>query len=294
MTFSWSPGSQRPRRYATRMSGVPRKRSVYTTARPRSGAAPRPGRPRTIAIASANTSTSPSARNIIFRFTVNPAHTSGSERRALDGLKKAWRTLWSACTVRSFLFQVRELGEVEVEPLLLELGDRPVGPELLDRGVELRCQLRALWQDGTVLLVGDDLAAYGPVGARLGLLLRGDDRRVEDERLAAIDLHGSERRGRRLVDERLLRRVQLRLDVVEARRRGLGAGLQLLQVGEALRRGRRLGEQHALVRVEVRVREVDGFHALRGDRRLLERDVEPLHAGSEEARPGGVETGSAF
>ena len=79
--------------------------SVYTTARPRSGAAPRPGRPRTIAIASAKTSTSASARNIIFRFTVNPDQTSGSDSRALDGLKKAWRTLWSACTFRLRYFR---------------------------------------------------------------------------------------------------------------------------------------------------------------------------------------------
>jgi hypothetical protein len=44
--------------------------------------------------------------------------------------------------------------------------------------------------------------------ARLGLLLRRDDGRVEHERLAAVDLHRRERRGRRLVDERLLRGVQ--------------------------------------------------------------------------------------
>ena len=84
---------------------MPRNRSVYTTARPRSGAAPRPGRPRTIAIASAKTSTSASARNIIFRFTVNPDQTSGRDSRALDGLKKAWRTLWSACTFRLRYFR---------------------------------------------------------------------------------------------------------------------------------------------------------------------------------------------
>src|SRR4051794_34777362 len=205
---------------------------------------------------SAKTSTSASAANIISRFSLKPAQRSGSASRALEGLKKAWRTLCRASTCRRLL-QVRQLREVEVEPLLLQLRDRAVRPQLLDPGVQLRGQLAALLEHGAVLLVGHDLAADRPVGARLRLLLRGNDRRVEHERVAAADLDGSERRGRGLVDERRLARVKLRLDEVEAGRVRLGARLQLLQVGEALRRRRLLRQQHALVRVEVRGREVD-------------------------------------
>ena len=117
------------------------------------------------------------------------------------------------------------------------------------------------------------------------LLLRRDDRRVEDERVAPSDLNGEEGRGGRLVDQLLLRRVQLLLDPREARGVGLGAGLQLLQVGDGLRRRGLLRKQRALVRVEVRVSEVDGLRPLRGDRRLLERDVEALVTGREELRP---------
>src|SRR5438477_12810170 len=124
---------------AARISGTTRKRSVETTARARSGTAPRPCRPRTIAIASAKTSTSASAVNISFRFTLNPAQTSGSASRAVPGLKKTSRTLWSACTPP--LLQDRDGVEVEVEPLLLQLPDRPVVREPLDDRADLRGQL---------------------------------------------------------------------------------------------------------------------------------------------------------
>src|SRR5947199_10508022 len=98
----------------------------------------------------ASTSTSASAITIIFRFTWKPAQTSGSASRKLCGLKNLSRTSRRACIVRA-LFQVRQLREVDCEPLLLQLGDRAVRPELLDRGVDQRLQLRALLEDGAVL-----------------------------------------------------------------------------------------------------------------------------------------------
>ncbi len=71
---------------------MPRKTSVYTIARARSGFAPRPGSPRTTASPSASTSTSASETIISLMFTWKPAHTSGSASRKSCGLKNFWRT----------------------------------------------------------------------------------------------------------------------------------------------------------------------------------------------------------
>src|SRR5437763_7745729 len=243
---------------------------------------------------SASTRTSTSATNIILRFTWKPAHTSGSATRKLCGLKNALRTSWNACTGRPpgsvySLLERRDLREVQVEPLRLELRDRPVLRQRPDRTADHRRQLRVLLEHGAVLLLRHDLAGDRPVRGRLRLLLQRDDRDVEDERLAATDLHRRERRGRRLVDERLLQRLEPRLDVVEPGRVDLSAGLHLLEVGEALGSARVLRDQHTLVRVQVRSREVDRPLAGGGDRRLLEGDVEVLRARREELRPRRVD-----
>src|ERR1700741_2478132 len=148
----------KPMKNATMMIGVPRKKSGEAIARARSGLAPGPGRPRTIAIASANTSTRASAITIIFRFTWKPAHTSGIASVKLWRLKNAWRTWCSACIE---LLQGRDLREVEVKPLLLELPDGAVGDEALHRRVHDREELRALLEHGAVLLVRHDLRRYG-------------------------------------------------------------------------------------------------------------------------------------
>src|SRR4051812_26152859 len=280
---SCRPGSPNPTRNATMMIGVPRKKSVYATAKTRNGAAPRPGRPRTMAMPRASTRTSVSAITIIRMFTWKPAQTSGSASLKLCGLKNLSRT--SRRAFISSLLQYGHLREVDREPLLLQLRDRPVRPQRLDCRVDHRLQLRALLEHRAVLLVRDDLSRDGAVLAGARLPLARDDRRVEDQCVALVDLHGGERGGRRRIGERRLRRMELRLDPVEAGRVRLRAGLHLLQVREAVRRRRLLREQHALVRVEVARREVDGPLALRGDRRLLERDVELLRAGSEEAVP---------
>src|SRR3954471_7268319 len=280
---SCRPGRPNPTRNATMMIGVPRKKSVYATAKTRNGAAPRPGRPRTMAMPRASTRTSASAITIIRMFTWKPAQTSGSASLKLCGLKNLSRT--SRRAFISSLLQYGHLREVDREPLLLQLRDRPVRPQRLDRRVDHRLQLRALLEHRAVLLVRDDLSRNGAVLAGARLTLARDDRRVEDQRRALVDLHGRERGRRRRIGKRRLRRMELRLDPVEAGRVRLRAGLHLLQVREAARRRRLLREQHALVRVEVARREVDGPLALRGDRRLLERDVELLRAGSEEAVP---------
>ena len=86
MKWTFSPGSPKPTRNATRINGVPRKKSVYTIARARSGLAPRPGRPRTTAMARAKTSTSASATTISLRFTWKPAQMFGN-----DISKIVWR-----------------------------------------------------------------------------------------------------------------------------------------------------------------------------------------------------------
>src|ERR671924_337741 len=179
-----------------------------------------------------------------------------------------------------------QLREVDVEPLLLPLRDRPAGGQGLDRAVYEGLQLAPLRHDGAVLLVRDDLARNRAVGARLRLLLRRDDRDVHHEGLAAPVLDRREGGGRRLVDERLLHRMQPVLHVVEPRRHGLGAHLELAQSGEALRHlalGRDLlRDEDALVRVEVRGREADRPLTRDGDRRLLEREVERLRSRPEE------------
>src|SRR6266851_469520 len=283
MKPSWRPGSPNPMKNATMMIGVPRKKSVYAIARARSGLAPRPGRPRITAIASANTRTSTSATTIILRFTWKPAHTSGIASVKLCRLKNAWRTWWSACTTP--LLQDGNQREVEVEPLLLELADRTVRDQRLHGRVHDRQELRALLKHRAVLLVRGDLAGHRPEFRRVLLLLEADERHVENQRVTLVDLHRLVGGRRRRERERLLRRVQLRLDPVEARGVRLGARLHLLQVGEALRRGRLLREEHALIRVQVRRGEVDRPLPLRGDRRLLERDVELLRAGREQAVP---------
>src|ERR1022692_831826 len=162
------------------MIGVPRKKSVYTIARARSGFAPGPGSPRTMAIASANTRTRTSAITIMWRFTWKPAHTSGNASVKLCGLKNAWATWCSACMS---LVQGRDRREVEVEPLLLELGDRAVGGELLHHRVDRHRQLRALLEHRPVLLVRGDLSGHRAEPARVLLLLQRDERHVEDQRL---------------------------------------------------------------------------------------------------------------
>src|SRR5882757_2077949 len=102
-----------------------------------------------IATIRANTRTSASAMNIIRRFTWKPAHTSGSASVKLCGLKNAWRT-W--CSGRmSSLLQDRDGGEVEVEPLLLELADGAVGRERLHGRVHGPEQRRALLEHRAVL-----------------------------------------------------------------------------------------------------------------------------------------------
>src|SRR5439155_7712311 len=93
-----------------------------------------------------------------------------------------------ASPIPAGLLEDRDLREVDVEPLLLEPGDRAVLPELVDLGVHDRQQLGALLEHRAVLLVRDDLAADGAVGGRMRLLLGRDDWRVEDERVAAPDL----------------------------------------------------------------------------------------------------------
>src|SRR5581483_7814815 len=203
-------------------------------ARTRNGAAPRPGNPRTTAIASARISTRISATTISFRLTWKPAHTFGSATRKLNGEKNVWRTAFM------LLVKDRDLREVDVEPLLLQLRDRAVRPQLLDLRVHERRELRALLEHGAVLLVRDDLRGDRAVVVRACLLLGRDDRRVEDERVAAADVHGHERGGRRLVDQRRLRRMQVLLDPEQAGRVGLRAGLQVLQVGDRMRRLRLL------------------------------------------------------
>src|SRR6185437_12330438 len=214
------------------MIGVPRKKSVYAIARARSGLAPGPGRPRTIAIPSASTSTSASAITIIFRFSWNPAQTSGMASVKLWRLKKAWSTCWSACIER--LVQGRDLGEVEVEPLLLELADRAVLGQRGERLVDDRQQLRALLEHGAVLLVRVDLTRNGTELRRVLLLLERDERHVEDQRLAPVDLHRLICRCSARERERFFRGMERRVDPVESRRVRLRAELQLAQVGEAL------------------------------------------------------------
>src|SRR5436190_17511024 len=239
MTRSSSPGSPNPIRKQTRISGVPRKTSVYAIARPRNGAAPRPGSPRTMATPSASTSTSASATTIIFRFSLKPAQTSGSASRKLCGLKNDSRTsrrafIRATSLLQRRLLQRRHLREVDREPLLLQGLDLPALPQLVDLRVDHRLELRVVRQHAAVLLVRDHLSGDGAVRQRPGLLLGGDDRHVEDQGLAAVDVHRRERRDRRLVDERRLRRMQLRLDPVEAGGVRLRARLELAEVGEAL------------------------------------------------------------
>src|SRR3954471_6474263 len=234
MTRSSSPGSPNPIRKQTRTSGVPRKAAVYAIARPRNGAAPRPGSPRTMATPRASTSTSASATTIIFRFSLKPAQTSGSASRKLCGLKNDSRTSRRAFIRATSLLQRRHLREVDREPLLLQGLDLPALPQLVDLRVDHRLELRVVRQHAAVLLVGDHLSGDGAVRRRSRLLLGGDDRHVEDQGLAAVDVHRRERRDRRLVDERRLRRTQLRLDPVEAGGVRLRARLELAEVGEAL------------------------------------------------------------
>src|ERR1051325_9497548 len=146
--------------------------------------------------------------NIIFRFTWKPAHTSGIASVKLCRLKNAWRTWCSACMF-SRLLQDRHRREVEVEPLLLEPADCAVPGQRLHDTVHGRQQLRALLQDGAVLLVGHYLPGHRTELRRVLLLLEADQRDVEDHRLAAVDLHRLVRGGGRREGERLLRRVQL-------------------------------------------------------------------------------------
>src|SRR5690242_3749027 len=107
-------------------------------------------------MASARISTRISAITIIFRLIRNPAQTSGRAWRKFAGEKKALMTL-STASSGSLLDDV-QAGEVQVEPLLLQLRDRAVLGQGDDRGVDRRAQLAALLEDGAVVLVGDDRA----------------------------------------------------------------------------------------------------------------------------------------
>src|SRR5438045_993838 len=128
-------------------------------------------------------------------------------------MKNTWRTWCSACI--DSLLEDRHLREVDLEPLLLELPDGSVLRQLRDRPVDDRRQLRALLQHGAVLLVRDELAGDRAERSRLRLRLEQDEWHVEDDGLAAVQLHRLvERRGRR-EDERLLGRLQLILDELQ-------------------------------------------------------------------------------
>src|SRR5437879_1903468 len=185
----------------TRMSGVPRNMSVYAIASQRSGAAPRPGRPRTIASIRANTSTSASATSISSRLSLKPVHTAGTERRKSSGPKNSCRK-WPIPTSsvprpRLRLLQDRDAVRVVALPLLGELADRSVRLQRPDRLVHERDQRTMQLEDGAVPLVGVDLSDDAAVGARFLGGLRLDDRRVEDQGLARTGLHRVERGARR-------------------------------------------------------------------------------------------------
>src|SRR2546427_4219293 len=142
--------------YATIVRGVPRKKSVYRIARPRSGFVPRPGRPLTIAMSNASTSTKASAITIMWTLIRKPDQMSGSAWRNANGSANAWRT--RCMLVRLRLLQHGDFRDVDREPLLLELPDRLVLRQRLDRGRDERRQLRSFRQHRAVLLVRDDLA----------------------------------------------------------------------------------------------------------------------------------------
>src|SRR2546423_4406013 len=142
--------------YATIVSGVPRKKSVYRIARPRSGFAPRPGNPLTIARTSASTSTRASAITIMWTLIRKPDQMSGSAWRNANGSANAWRT---RCIVLSCLLQHGDLRDIDCEPLLLQLADRAVRRQGLDRARDARRQLGSLRKHGAILLVGHDLTS---------------------------------------------------------------------------------------------------------------------------------------
>ncbi len=91
MNPAFSAGSPPMTIRRTSTSGTPRKMSVYTTAATRTGAAARPGRPRTIAMTSAKTRTSASATTISLMLVWNPSQTWGTARRKSSGLKNVCR-----------------------------------------------------------------------------------------------------------------------------------------------------------------------------------------------------------
>src|SRR5690242_12847027 len=107
-----------------------------------------------MAMASAKMSTRISAMIIIFRLMTKPAQTSGNACRKFGGEKNASRTLCTAA--RPSLLDDLEAGEVQVEPLLLQLGHRAVLGQRGDGGVDRRAQLAPLLEHGPVVLVGDD------------------------------------------------------------------------------------------------------------------------------------------
>ena len=146
------------------------------------------------------------------------------------------------------LLQDRNLREVEVEPLLLELADGAVcrsAPFIVLFTVA--SSFGALLQDGAVLLVRHDLAAQRarrrPASAFFCRLTSGTSRISASQRLICTAWYAAVVVGNA---SGAFDRMQLRLDPVEAGRVRLGARLQLLEVGEALGRRRLLREQHAL------------------------------------------------
>jgi hypothetical protein len=74
-----TPAIGRPKqtKKKTRISGMPRKKSMYTTARTRNGSPARPGATRMSTSTSAQSSTATSATSIILMLIRNPSRISG-------------------------------------------------------------------------------------------------------------------------------------------------------------------------------------------------------------------------
>src|ERR1700745_254792 len=104
-----------------------------------------------------------------------------------SGLKNSCRN-WPLPTssapyasVTAALLQGRNLRRVEVEPLLRQAADRPVRLQRVDRLADVRDERADLREHRAVALLRGDLTDDAAVGARHLLVLRLDDRQVEDQ-----------------------------------------------------------------------------------------------------------------
>src|SRR2546423_9626240 len=274
--FSCSAGAPKPSIAITRIVGTPRKKSAYAMPSRRRGNAAGPGRLRTTASSSAKTRMNTSAMEKIFTFNRNAREISGSELLNCPQSKKVRRTscqpgacvIASASSVKtatvlriaieiarrpsppditlprileprfsfSALLQDGRAADLR-EPLVLDLGQRPVRLQLRDRLVDATHERVPLLEDHAEVLTGRagrELAHDHAVRHLRGRDIEGG-RQIDDECVGLTVLQRGDGGVVGVEDGGLLRRLDLGLDVLVARRADLDAELVRLQVGNRLR-----------------------------------------------------------